>query len=332
MIIALTNINPKHKENCKNLKLFKPNDLSETYQGPQTCSSDLLNPNLVLKKLELEPNYLKNPPFCYIRSYAPIWEYYLVALFLDDKDLSRIIKKNYPYMRLKPKKNDGFHIFGKSYNGVGNKYYTDWKHNYARLEHESISKEEKERIEKLKEKSKKFVKALAKKGRPIRQYKTSEKSFIMCRKKTALAFLDFLIHGKLKKNETIDLIKEKPDDRHLWLLEHYENSKQSQTYKHILSVSLLMCLYGYKEGAVTKKFCKKVRQHLSKLTVKDNKNDDLKERVEKILSLAIQKSSNQHVIPPLAKIYKERDRLNIQQRLGTWMQLLKGVTNAQNEA
>lgn len=117
-------------------------------------------------------------------------------------------------------------------------------------------------------------------------------------------------------------------EKHLWILKHFEKSKQQETYQHILSTSLLMCLYGYKGGVVSKNFCRKVKNCISKENIK---NKELKKRVIKLLTTAIEKKDGSYVESPLKKIYQNRDRINIQQRLGTWMQLLKGVSNAQKE-
>ena len=101
MKIALTNVS-----NFKNNKIayFKPKDLNETFSTFQTCSSVLMNPNRVLKDLKLDLNYLETPPFSFIRSYAPIWEYYLVALFVNEK--GKIIENNYKYMRMRDRRCD----------------------------------------------------------------------------------------------------------------------------------------------------------------------------------------------------------------------------------
>lgn len=329
MKIALTCFNQKNRENSTNLGFFKPECLDEQNHPLQACSSELMNPAKVLKNLGLAQNYLQETPFCYIRSYAPIWEYYLVALFL--KDDKKKIKQNYKYMRTRPSK-AGRQRLGKSFQRVGNLEYETWEKNYTRLDQFNLSGSEKERIKELKNESRKFVKELIKRKCSIRECsledaKHPQTGFIKFRKKAASAFLSFLIHGKKLNTKDIKELVAAPE-KHLWLLKHFENSKQQETYQHILSTSLLMCLYGYKGGVVSKNFCKKVKKCISKENVK---NEELKKHVIKLLTSAIEKKDGSHVESPLKKIYQNRDRINIQQRLGTWMQLLKGVSNAQKE-
>lgn len=327
MKIALTCFNQKNRENSINLGFFKPECLDEQNHPLQACSSELMNPAKVLKDLGLISNYLQETPFCYIRSYAPIWEYYLVALFL--KKYEKEIKQNYDFMRRPPSKKEGRKRLGRSFQGVGNLEYETWKKNYTRLDQPNLTKYEKERIRELKKESERFVKKLIKRKCSIRECsleeaKPPQDGFIKSRKKAALAFLSFLIHGKkIKPTNIKELVAEK--EKLLWLLAHFENSNQQETYRHILSTSLLMCLYGYKGGVVSKKFCRYVKKCISKENVK---NKELKNHVVKLLTSAIEKKDSRYVDPPLKKIYQNRDRINIQQRLGTWMQLLKGVSNA----
>ena len=235
MKIALTCFNQKNRENSTNLGFFKPECLDEQNHPLQACSSELMNPAKVLKELGLVQNYLQKTPFCYIRSYAPIWEYYLVALFLNEYE--KEIKQNYNFMRNPPSKK-GRQRLGRSFQGVGNLEYKTWKKNYTRLDQLNLDKFEKKRIKELKNESGKFIRDLVKRKCPIRECsieeaKKPQAGFIKFRKKAASAFLSFLIHGKkLSPNDIKKLVAAK--EKHLWLLNHFEKSEQQETYQHIL--------------------------------------------------------------------------------------------------
>ena len=169
-------------------------NLPEYYTPPYASSSELMDPNKVLKILELETNYLEKPPFYYIRSYASIWEYFLIALYMQFTPKNGVDLSLYRILSTKPSKS--FLYFGNGYHAVGNANFDDWKRAYLKR-FENPPKKEIKYLKSLLNKTKPFVLALISRRQPTRRYHRLEKDFIEKRKKAAKIFLEFLIKGHL---------------------------------------------------------------------------------------------------------------------------------------
>ncbi|GEM_PF-4436285 len=320
MKLALTMTN-KQKFNPSYFE--EENFKHETAYARLGASSLLMDPGKVLNALGLNSDYEHTPPFCYIRSYAPIWEYYLIALNYEDLE-----QDVYELLRGTPAKNKWFKYFGSG-RAVGNRKYDDWKNNYNRLIHNDLF--ERERIRLLSEETKVFADLLVNNKSPIRQCPIKDfenprnSKLIQARKKAACAFLNFLIEGQVGENE-LELLMRKSNmyNRFKWLIRHFKDVPNS--YRHMLSVAFLYCLYGKRDSEIPCDFFVFVKKEISTLT-----ENEIQKQVCNLFDSALANSKDGWVKPPLVEIYEERDRLSLQKRIGIWLHLLKGVIDAQNE-
>ena len=327
MIISLTLPNSPKKYSAD---YFYPTIFNspEYYTPPYASSSELMDPNKVLKNLQLETKYLETPPFYYIRSYAPIWEYFLVALYMRSTKKHGVDSSLYHILRSKPSKK--FLYFGNGYHAVGNANFNDWKRAYLKR-FENPPKGEMKSLRALLKDTNAFVKSLIKRKEPTRQYQQSESGFIKERKKAAKCFLEFLIKGHLD-NKFVKTLSEKRSELEQLelLLEYYEKKEKIESYNHILSVSLLLCLYGHQDGWITKSFCTDVCKRIKEIPLSKQKNKAFQKSVIDSLNNAIHCAADNSLIrPPLAFIYKERDQVSIQKRISSWLHLLKGCVDAE---
>lgn len=298
----------------------------EFYASPHSCSSDLMDPNQLLKSLNLETKYLETPPFCYIRSYAPIWEYFLVALYMQFQPKHGVDDSLYQRLRDKPSKN--FKYFGRGYHAAGFASFSRWKDSYLKR-FDNPPPKEKNSLNKLAKSTKPFVEQLINRRLPLRQYDLSENAFRKNRKIAAKSFLFFLIKNQLDDKFAKQLIGKNEFEQLNDLLDHFEEN--SDSYKHILSVSILLCLYGHQDGWITKSFCEKTCRRIEKLPLVKEKNQKIRNSVVKSLHEAVRGvANNTWIRPPLAFIYKERDQISIQKRISSWLHLLKDTINAEN--
>lgn len=329
MIIALTKpvgnkFSPRyfHPENFEH-ELFSPNNAGKT---------DLMDPPKVLRELGLSSNYLEEPPFCYIRSYAPIWEYYLIALNVSMNNL-KIDRGIYEPLSGTPYKSNGWKPLDSG-RAVGNADYDDWKNNYQRFS-DIANEYEKRRVAKLAEQSEEFAKMLVDRSCPIRQCRESEcnnpekSRFLKSRRMAAKAFASFLLNdgATFSEDDANELVqKGEIYEKLIWLLNYFSKKQgNDESYKHVLSASLLLSLYGFKGSVLTKTFVRSVLKH-----VKDfSKQSDLKVAVCRFLENVVSETEGADVRPPLANIYKERDRLSLTLRISSWLHLLEGALNAQ---
>lgn len=330
MIIALS----KPIDARFNPKYFCPKNFEhELFHPNHAGSTDLMDPPKVMRELGLSSNYLEEPPFCYIRSYAPIWEYYLVALNASHNKNVKISESVYHALSGTPYKTPGWISLGSG-RAVGNMFYDDWKKNYERFS--SITKnQEKQRIANLAKESESFVELLIHRNCPIRQctqkdYDNQERSrFFISRRRAAAAFMAFLLNdgSTLSKEDANALVTLKNIYEELvWLLSYFQKKKEHQeSYKHVLSAALLFSLYGHKGARCPKFFIKAIINHVKEFS----KDSDLKDNVLYRLKNVIDEEQETYVIPPLAFIYEERDRLSLTLRISSWLHLLEGVLDAQ---
>lgn len=327
MIISLTLPNSPKKFSSD---YFYPEifSLPEYYTPPYANSSELMNPNKVLKILKLETKYLETPPFYYIRSYASIWEYFLIALYMHFNPENGVDASLYRILCSKPSKN--FLYFGNGFHAVGNADFNDWKRAYLKR-FENPPEKEIKYLKSLLNETKPFVESLINRRVPTRQYHRLETEFIKERKKAAKCFLKFLVKENLD-NEFVRTLSTKRSelDQLELLLGYYERNKKLGSYNHILSVSLLLCLYGRQDGWITKSFCLNISKKIKNLPLSDQKSKIFRKFVIDALDNAVRSNADDSWIrPPLAFIYKERDQISIQKRISSWLHLLKGCVDAE---
>lgn len=332
MIIALSNpIGKKFNPNY-----FGPENFGHELFSPHgAAKTDLMDPQKVLEDLGLNSNYLEEPPFCYIRSYASIWEYYLIALNASHNTSLQITKTIYDDLSGTPYKKKEWISLGSG-RAVGNADFEDWKKNYQRFS--GITKEsEKKRIEELAKQSEDFSEMLLNRRCPIRQcrkeeYANPEKhKFIKSRRKAAKAFTSFLLNnGETFSEDDADVLVQKKGiyDKLIWLLDFFSKKPECvESYKHVLSASLLLSLYGYKGAILGKAFVRTVIKHIKSFSKQSTQRDV----VCRLLDRGVEDAKGVEVYPPLAIIYKERDRLLLTLRISSWLHLLEGVLNAQRQ-
>lgn len=327
MIIALTGVDGWTKE-----KSFFLEDIfsHETMSYLRGSSSELLDPNAVLTKLGLQSDYLDKPPFRYIRSYATIWEFYLVGLHLANRNQEKRIRSVHEKMCGKPSNIPPQKCLGRFARAVGNTDYTVWKNHYNIMidSHGAQNRD----VANLKKQTSEFVEHLISKPCAIRQYSDQDltKGFVKKRQMAAKTFFEFLIKGKIEDKNIVENLYKQPLDKKLKeLYIYFDHQKDTESCKHILSVSLLLCLYGRKDSSVSTTFFNFVKEQVGKLN--DSK---MKSNVYVILQHSLKtaaEAGDNFVVPPLKKIYKEHDRINIMKRISSWFRLLEGTIDAQNE-
>lgn len=286
---------------CKGKKdaFFAPiGDLfSEENGGHLVPQSDIESPNKV-KTLWSGFNINEIKPFCYIRTGANIWEYYLLKMH-------GCCKNRYDKLRTKPAR-----TFGNRSRVRLGFTYDDWLSRYETIDDK-----------KLKNASKEFISALKRKSEALR-FDYRDLNYTKSRRYAAKAFFSYLTSGK----ETI--IKKLLDKPTLYdiLILMIQNEKNKRKKDHLYCISLMLCLYGRKdEAAVSGKLAKMVSERLNTF------NSGLATEI----NLELKKVSNnfkKDFKPPFAWIYGcYQDRANILFRLTTWLTLVESTFKAYKE-
>lgn len=274
---------------------------SEENGGHLVPQSDVESPNKVLKTLWSEFKISEIKPFCYIRTGANIWEYYLLRMHGCSKN-------RYDNLRTKPAR-----TFGNLRRVRLGFTYDDWLSRYEKID----GKDGKT----LKNASKDFISALKRKSDALR-FDYREPNYTKSRKNAAKAFFSYLTSGK---EAIIKKLLDKPTLYDILIL-MIQNEKNECKKEHLYCISLMLCLYGRKdEAAVSRKLAKMVSDRLN----------TFKSGLATEINLELKKVSNnfkKDFKPPFAWIYGYyQDRANILFRLTTWLALVESTFRAYKE-
>lgn len=265
---------------------------------------DIENPNVVIESLGLKTDFLEKPPFKYLRTGSEVWEFYLIRMF-------EIEGKTYNFWIKKFKKDEK-----STYKNKCRKYerrqkvgvpYKEFKSKYPKIDDE-----------KLKKKVALFVKRLMKFEHPLRMKDSKNTGN---RLEAAIAFKEYLLKPFESQNLSKILFESNEMEALTELLKRafYNNSMNSE---HMLSVCLMLCLYGQngrKKGT-------KIPHELAELVAK--KIPQKKEMSDEIIHelQKVSKNFSRDFNPPYANIYNNRDRVNIFFRIRTWIKLVKDTS------
>ena len=272
---------------------------SEEKGGNLIPPSDIESPNKVLKTLWADFKIDQIKPFCYIRTGANIWEYYLLRIH-------GCSSARYNNLRKKPSR-----TFGNLRRASLGFTYEKWKKNYKEIKNDV-----------LKEKSYDFICALKEKTGALR-HNDRERKYIKSRQKAAEAFFKYLTNNEksiandISKCKTLYEILET-------MIKKEKNPKRKQ---HLYCISLMLCLYGRKDEA-------SVSFKLAKIVC--DKIKSLKKNLAIEICTELKKASRgftRDFKPPFANIYGYyQDKATILFRLTTWLSLVEATSRARMEA
>jgi hypothetical protein len=257
------------------------------------------DPSKLLERLDLK-GILENEPFNSITTAGSVWEYYLLR-FVHVKRLSyRQLIKNVD-------QNESA-IDGCRRTALGNPYDI-WQRNYKIINNQC-----------LKRKALPFVNILLRRKCPIRQNGTSV--FLSKRKIAARAFFSYLIGNTTtyKFFSYLENCNDFQEQLTKLILKHPKN-------RLFLTSGLMMCLYGGKNVSwLNSKLAKAVHDNLNSFA----KHTETGQKTIRYLAM---NAGNKHSFkPPFKDIYHpivgNRERVNINFRIQTWLKLLNDTLYA----
>lgn len=273
-----------------------------TKNGSQQSPEDIYyNPVELLDNCGLK-DILTDKPFNNIRTAGSVWEFYLLR-FADDISRSRYR----PLIKSIPRECEP--IAGCSRRRVGNPYNT-WESNYPEID-DSV----------LRSAAKPFANKIVSRKLPVRQARGDD--FKAKRRNAAKVFFNYLIGINIKKNLLAKLQEcENFQEQLILLLKKYPDNDL------FVTSGLMVCLYGgRKKTWVDARLASAVANSLSK------KSDDASnDYTSKVCSILMSKRKNKDFRLPYHDIYDprrgNRERVNINFRIQTWLKLLEDTGNA----
>lgn len=271
-------------------------------QGGETPENVFYEPAKLLKHLGLN-NVLEREPFKNIRTAGRVWEFYLLRVIEPGR-------RDYNYL-IKPVFSKPAPFKGCTRAKLGNPY-DKWLKNYPDISTGELGK----RI--LGRAAKSFAKKLMSRKCPVRQKGTSD--FYKKRKHAAKRFFAYLINGTVNRNLYSEL---RDCDTSQGIL-----AKLIIKYPRnnlFLASGLMICLYGGKnENLIDSNLAKAVNRNLKSLN-----DSEYKKKTLQILKVESKQNSFK---PPFQDIYDamggNRERVNINFRIQTWLKLLEDTLNA----
>lgn len=264
---------------------------------------DIENPNAVIEALGLKTNFLDDPPFKYLRTGSEVWEFYLIRMF-------KVESKTYNFW-IKPFKNDEKSTYKKNRKherrqkvGVP---YKKFEHKYPKIDDKQLEK-----------KAAPFVKQLMKFEHPLRM---KDSKNIGNRLNAAKAFNKYLL-GPFESQKLNKILIESNEIEALAKLLKRAYHNNSMNSEHMLSVCLMLCLYGQNGQKKEKKIPHELAELVAKkIPKKTEMSDEIVYELQKV-----SKNFRKDFKPPYANIYDNRDRVNIFFRILTWIKLVKDTS------
>lgn len=244
---------------------------------------------------------LKNEPFKHIITPSRIWEFYLLKF-------TNISRRDYKKLTA-PISTGQQPVKGCIRSAVGNPF-DKWQSNYHTIDDRKL------RIETLS-----FAKKLASRKCPIRQNGTDD--FKNKRKAAAKSFFKYLI-GQTIKNKIFEKLKDSQDSqsRLTILINNYPNNNL------FITSGIMVCLYG---GKNTDWIDSKLANALLK-AIKPKRGEYKNTALKDIYNIIRIKANSKSFRPPYKDIYDvkvgNRERVNINFRIETWLKLLEDTFNA----
>jgi len=289
----------------KNIK--KSKSLSELFiekgsfdEGREAQSNIFYEPAKLLDACGLK-DVLKNEPFKYIITPSRIWEFYLLRyVHISRRD----------YKKLTAPITIGQQPVKRCIRSAVGNPFDKWQSNYHLINSRKLRKE-----------TLSFAKKLASRKCPIRQKGTND--FKNKRKIAAKSFFKYLI-GQTIKNKIFEELKNSQDSqsRLTILINNYPNNNL------FITSGIMVCLYGGKntdwiDSKLANALLKAIKHKMGKY-----KNTVLKD----IYNIIRIKADSKHFRPPYKGIYDvgigNRERVNINFRIETWLKLLEDTFNA----
>lgn len=270
-------------------------DPSSDHETPEDVFYD---PSKLLAKCGLK-SVLDDEPFRYIITAGSVWEFYLLrfAKNIGRRQYNKLIKSiSWPQ---EP-------IDGCTRRRVGNPYNI-WPNNYPKIKNPSLQKA-----------TESFANKLVSRKCPIRQ--RGSDNFATKRKDAAKFFFNYLIGGKITKY-LFNKLRECEDfqDRLLLLVKTYPQKDL------FITSGLMTCLYGGKNTQW-------VNAKLANAVVTAMKRKTSSPIVENVCTILTSKKNNKYFKPPYKNIYdvkgRNRERVNINFRIQTWLKLLEDTLRA----
>lgn len=284
----------------------KSTNLKNLFEERKTQSADhetpedvFYDPSRLLEVCGLK-GVLDEEPFKYIRTAGSVWEFYLLrfAKNIGRRQYNKLINKPI-YWQQEP-------VAGGTRRRVGNPYNI-WPNNYPTIKNPSLQKA-----------TESFANKLVSRKCPIRQRGSDD--FATKRKKAAQSFFKYLIGGKITKT-LFDKLRECEDSQNS-LIHLIKNYPQIDLF---ITSGLMTCLYGGKN-------IHWVDAKLANAVATAMKRKTLSPIVENVCNILISKKNNKYFKPPYRNIYDvkggNRERVNINFRIQTWLKLLEDTLRA----
>jgi len=284
----------KKSTNLKNL-FEERKAQSSDHETPEDIFYD---PSRLLEICGLK-GVLDDEPFKYIRTAGSVWEFYLIgfAKNISRRQYKKLIK--HISWQQKP-------IAGCTRRKVGNPY-DKWNDNYPEIENRDIRKA-----------TESFANKLVVRECPIRQQ--GNEDFATKRKNAAQSFFEYLIGGKITK-KLFEKLRECEDSQNS-LIHLIKNYPQNDLF---ITSGLMTCLYG---GRNTEWVDAKLASAVATAMKRKTPNTI----VENVCNILNSKKNNKDFKPPYKNIYDvkggNRERVNINFRIQTWLKLLGDTLNA----
>ena len=284
------------KQNKKLRHLFEERkSQSSGHERPEDIFYD---PSRLLKDCGLK-GVLDDEPFKYIMTAGSVWEFYLLrfANNVGPRQYNKLIK---PIAWSEEPSG------GCSRRKLGNPYDT-WHDNYPEIKNRYLRKA-----------TESFANKLVSRKCPIRQKGSND--FIEKRKNAAKYLFKYLIGGKITQT-LFDKLRECEDfqDRLIHLIKNYPQNNL------FITSGLMSCLYGGKNTDW-------VNAKLANAVITAMKRKTSNTIVENVCNILNSKKNNKYFKPPYKNIYDvkggNRERVNINFRIQTWLKLLKDTLNA----
>jgi hypothetical protein len=268
--------------------------------GKETQENIFYEPSKLLDACGFK-DVLKNEPFIHIRTNSRIWEFYLLRFI-------NISRRDYKKLTA-PISIGQQPVKGCIRGAVGNPF-DKWQFNYHSIDNKKLYKE-----------TLPFAKKLASRKCPIRENGTND--FKNKRNVAAKSFFKYLI-GQTIKNEIFEKLKDSRNSqsRLTILIKNYPNNDL------FITSGLMVCLYG---GKNTDWIDSKLANALIKAIKNKGKeyNNTVLKDVYNIIKI---KANSKRFRPPYKDIYDvrigNRERVNINFRIETWLKLLEDTSNA----
>jgi hypothetical protein len=277
--------------------------------------NNLEDPGILCERLGLTSEadrFMNKKPLVGLSSGGPIWEYYILGLFVDEFNIGRRI-----YAKLRKGVDDGavYKFCDKS--AIGNEKYDDWIKLYKNKINPTGAQKRKMRS---------FVKNLVESRKPLRE--VSNKRLTNSRARAAQVFFEYLTQDFFADKISVkSFVKKKFYEQICYLFKQQRFSK-----KYLLKVSLLLCLYGCNYRLEDNDafcinnldFVSTVKDQLTKLRVY-TVNEGFRDNVVEALSYC----GGGTFYPPFSYVYQYyRERLSIYMHLNVWSKLIKDTRNA----